>query len=323
MGILVVAEHRQGKIQDPTWEVLGKAGEVAASAHTEVKAVLMGDAVSDLASELARYPVNGVLVVEDPRLKDYTPEGYGAALAALLEHEEAELVLTSHTATGYEFLPRVAADMDRPLVTAAMDVSLVDGLVVATRTGYNGKVAVEIAMEGGGPAFVTLRPATFTPPEPGPKRAPVTPVDVDLSALQIRREVQGYEKPESEDVDIAEADVVVTVGRGIKKKENIRLAEDLAAALGGVVGASRPIVDNGWLPRSRQVGSSGKTVAPKLYVACGVSGAMQHLTGMKGSQTIVAINIDPTAPIFSVAHYGAIGDLLEIIPSLLRELEKA
>ncbi|MFQ5908432.1 MAG: electron transfer flavoprotein subunit alpha/FixB family protein [Thermoplasmata archaeon] len=322
MGVLVVAEHRQGKLQDPTWEVLGKAAEVAASATTEVKAVLLGDGVSDLAAELSGYPVKEVLVVEDPRLKDYTPEGYGTALATLLKHEEADLVLAAHTATGYEFLPRVAADMARPLVTAAMDVSLVDGSAIATRTGYNGKVAVEIAMEGGGPAFVTLRPATFTPAEPGGTKAPITPVDVDLSTLQVQREVQGYARPESEDVDIAEADVVVTVGRGIKEKENIRLVEDLAAALGGVVGASRPVVDNGWLPRGRQVGSSGKTVNPKLYVAAGVSGAMQHLAGMKGSQTIVAINIDPTAPIFSVADYGAVGDLFEIIPRLLKELQK-
>lgn len=322
MAILVVAEHRQGKLQDPTREVLGKAAEVAAAAQTVVKAVLMGDGVADLAAELARYPVQEVLVVEDPALKDYTPEGYGAGLVAVLGREESELVLAAHTATGYEFLPRVATDMGRPLVTAAVDVGLDDGVVVATRTGYNGKVAVEIAMEGGGPAFVTLRPATFPAAEPGSKEAPVLPADMDLSDLRIHREVRGYGKPESGDVDIAEADVVVTVGRGIKEKEHIKLAEDLAAALGGVVGASRPIVDNGWLPWNRQVGSSGKTVAPKLYVALGVSGAMQHLTGMKGSQTIIAINIDPTAPIFSVAHYGAVGDLFEVIPSLLRELQK-
>ncbi|MFQ5553429.1 MAG: electron transfer flavoprotein subunit alpha/FixB family protein [Thermoplasmata archaeon] len=322
MGILVVAEHRQGKLQDPTWEVLGKAAEVAAAVQTEASVVLLGNEVADLAAELARFPVKEVLVIDDPKLKDYTPEGYAAGLASLLVHEQVELVLAAHTATGYEFLPRVAADMGRPLVTAAVDVSLAEGGVVATRTGYNGKVAVEMAMEGNGPAFVTLRPATFPAAEPGQREAPVTPVDLDLSALQIQREVQGYARPETEDVDIAEADVVVTVGRGIKEKENIKLAEDLAAALGGVVGASRPIVDNGWLPWSRQVGSSGKTVAPKLYIALGVSGAMQHLTGMKGSQTIVAINIDPTAPIFSVAHYGAVGDLFEVVPSLLKELQK-
>lgn len=178
-------------------------------------------------------------------------------------------------------------------------------------------------MEGGGPAFVTLRPATFPVAEPRDGAAPITPVEMDLSGLQIHREVLGYEKPESGDVDIAEADVVVTVGRGIKEKENIALAEDLAAALGGVVGASRPIVDNGWLPWSRQVGSSGKTVAPKLYIALGVSGAMQHLTGIKGAKTIIAVNIDPTAPIFSVAHYGAVGDLFEIVPDLLKELQKS
>ena len=323
MGILVVTEHRQGKLQDPTLEVLGKAADLASSAKTEAKVVLLGHEVGDLAAELARYPVKEVLVVENPALRDYTPEGYAAALAALLAEEEADLVLAAHTATGYEFLPRVAADMGRPLVTAAFDVGYEDGLVVAVRTGYNGKVAVEVAMEGGGPAFVTWRPATFPAADPGSEAAPITAVDVDLSGLQIQREVLGYEKPDSGDVDIAEADVVVAVGRGIKEKENIALAEDLAALLGGVVGASRPIVDNGWLPWSRQVGSSGRTVAPKLYVALGVSGAMQHLTGMKGAKTIVAINIDPTAPIFSVAHYGAVGDLFEIVPSLLKELRKA
>ena len=322
MGIVVVAEHRQGKLQDPTLEVLAKAAELATSAETEAKVVLLGHEVEDLAADLARYPVKEVLVVEHPSLEAYTPEGYGAALAALLGHEKAELVLAAHTATGYEFLPRVAADLGRPLVTAAIDVGFDDGFVIATRTGYNGKVAVELAMEGGGPAFVTLRPATFSAAEPGSGEAPVTVVDLDLSALRIDREVRGYAKPESGDVDIAEADVVVAVGRGIKEKANIALAEDLAAALGGVVGASRPIIDNGWLPWDRQVGSSGKTVAPKLYIALGVSGAMQHLTGMKGSQTIVAINIDPTAPIFSVAHYGAVGDLFEIVPSLLKELGK-
>lgn len=303
-------------------EVLGKAAEVAAAAETEAKAVLLGHEVGDLAAELARYPLEEILVVENPALKDYTPEGYGAAVAALLGDRETELVLAAHTATGYEFLPRLAADMGRPLVTAAFDVGVTDGRAVASRTGYNGKVAVEVEMEGGGPAFVTLRPATFPAAEPRAEAVPITPVDVDLSGLQIQREVLGYEKPESGDVDIAEADVVVTVGRGIKEKENISLAEDLAAALGGVVGASRPIVDNGWLPWSRQVGSSGRTVAPKLYIALGVSGAMQHLTGMKGAQTIIAVNIDPTAPIFSVAHYGAVGDLFEIIPSLLQELQK-
>ncbi|MDX1534358.1 MAG: electron transfer flavoprotein subunit alpha/FixB family protein, partial [Thermoplasmata archaeon] len=267
--------------------------------------------------------VQEVLVVENQVFREYTPEGYGAALAALLADRPADVVLAPHTATGYEFLPRVAATLGRPVVTAAIDVLLEDGQVIATRTGYNGKVAVELVMEGSGPAFVTLRPATFPAAEPQPSAAPVTPVQLEIDPAEIQRKVLGYEKPESGDVDIAEADVVVAVGRGIKEQANIALAEKLATALGGVVGASRPIVDSGWLPWSRQVGSSGKTVAPKLYVALGVSGAMQHLTGMKGAKTIVAINIDPTAPIFSVAHYGAVGDLFEIVPSLLKALGKA
>lgn len=321
MTVLVVAEHRRGRLQDATLEALAKARQVADEAGLPVKAVLLGHQVDDLAARLATYSVDAVLLGDDPKLESYTCEGYSAALRSLLDGEPPMLLLTAHTATGYEYFPRLAAELERPVVTDAVDVAVEDGRVVTTRMAYNGKVAVEIGMDGEPPALVTLRPATFKTAEPTGSEAPVEALPLDLSDLTLTREVLGYEKPETEDVDIAEADVVVSVGRGIKEKENIQLAEELAQVLGGVVAGSRPIVDKGWLPWSRQVGSSGKTVTPKLYVACGISGAMQHLVGMKGAQTIVAINIDPTAPIFSVADYGVVGDLFEVVPALVKALK--
>lgn len=322
MAVLVVAEHRAGKILDPTLEALSAGREAADAASTELRAVLLGHDVGSLAQELASYPVDEVLVAEDGKLADYTPEGYNAALRSLLEQEDAQLVLVPHTASGYEYLPRLAAELAAPLVTAAVDVQLERDGATATRMAYNGKVGAELALDGS-PALVTLRPGTFAPPEPAAEPAPVRSVELDLADLTVPREVLGYEKPETGDVDIAEADVIVAVGRGIKEKENIAVAEELAAVLGGVVAGSRPIVDNEWLPWSRQVGSSGKTVSPKLYVACGISGAMQHLVGMKGAQTVVAINVDPTAPIFSVADYGVVGDLFEVVPALVKALKAA
>jgi electron transfer flavoprotein alpha subunit len=317
--VLVVAEHRDGKLEEGALEAISKGKEVADEAGTTLKAAIFGKGISSLAEELATYAVEEVLTVEDDKLEEYTPEGYGAALAALLQQHEFRLVMGPHSATGMEFFPRVAADLGCPVVTDAVDVKLESNALSVTRMGYNGKVAVELAVEHDGPCFVTLRPAAFQAAEPS-GQAPVRYVEVDLSSLEIPREVLGYEKPETEDIDISEADVIVAAGRGIKEKENLKLVEDLARALGGVVAGSRPIVDKGWLPWSRQVGSSGKTVRPKLYIACGISGAMQHITGMKGSKTIIAINVDPTAPIFSVAHYGIVGDLFQVIPQVLKEL---
>lgn len=320
MTVLVVVEHRRGQLEETSLEPLAKGREVAQAAEGGLKAVVLG-ADAALVETVAALPVDEVLTVAQEPLASYTPEGYGAALRALIQEEKPLLVLTCHTATGYEFLPRAAGDLGKPLVTDAVDVALEDGELRVTRMGYNGKVAVELAVERPDPCFVTLRPGAAKAPSPGGGKAPVREVEVDLGDLPLRREVLGYEKPESGDVDIAEADVIVAAGRGIKEKENLQLVEDLAKALGGVVAGSRPLIDKEWLPWSRQVGSSGKTVRPKLYLACGISGAMQHLTGMKGAQTIVAINVDPTAPIFGVAHYGVVGDLFKVIPALMKELQ--
>ncbi len=322
MSILVVAEHKRGKLDETTLEAISKGKELAKAAGVALKAVLLGKDISSLASNLASYPVDEVLVVEDEKLASYTPEGYGGALAQILKREDWQVVLAGHTATGYEFLPRTATDLGKPVVTDAVNVSVEDATVIITRMGYNGKVALELTVEGADPCFVTVRPGASKAPEKSEKAASVVEIELDLSSLAVAREVLGYEKPETEDIDISEADIVVAAGRGIKEEKNLQLVEGLAKALGGVVAGSRPIIDKGWLPWSRQVGSSGKTVRPKLYVACGISGAMQHVTGMKSSQIVVAINNDPTAPIFAVAHYGILGDLFEVIPEVMKELGK-
>lgn len=323
MAILIVAEHRSGQIDETTLEAIGKGREVSSKAGVPLKAVLFGKDVGSLASELASYPLDEVVALEDDRLEGYSPEVYGAALGQLLDADEYAIVMAGHTATGYEFLPRAAGDLGKPCVTDAVNITLEGQGAVVTRMGYNGKIAVELEVGQASPCFITLRPGVAKAPEKGPDGASVRKVSLETADLETYREILGYEKPETEDIDISEADVVVAVGRGIKEKENMKLVEDLANALGGVVAGSRPIIDKDWLPWSRQVGSSGKTVRPKLYVACGISGAMQHITGMKSSKTIVAINVDPTAPIFGVAHYGVVGDLFKVIPALLKGLGRA
>ncbi len=310
-------------MDETTGEAIGKGIEVSEGAGLPLKAALFGKGLDSLASELASYPLDEVLVVEDDRLESYAPEVYSAALRQLLQAEEYTLVMAGHTATGYEFLPRVAGDLEKPCVTDAVNVTLEAQGAVVTRMGYNGKVAVELRVDRADPCFVTLRPGVAKAPGKSGGGVSVTKASLKSDGLEAYREILGYEKPETEDIDISEADVVVAVGRGIKEKENLKLIEDLAEALGGVVAGSRPIIDKDWLPWSRQVGSSGKTVRPKLYVACGISGAMQHITGMKNSKTIVAINVDPTAPIFGVAHIGVVGDMFKVIPALLKGLGRA
>lgn len=318
MSILVVAEHREGQLVETTLEAVAMARRVADASGTSVQAAVLGSAA--VAETMRESAVDEVLLVEGEPVATYSPEGYAGALAALLKDREVALVLTAHTATGYEFLPRLAGELEKPCVTDAVGIAWEDGALLVTRMGYNGKVALELAIERPDPAFVTLRPGVVQAAEASGSEAPVTPVDLDLSTLSMHRRILGYEKPVTGDVDITEADVIVAAGRGIKEKENLSLVEDLAGALGGVVAGSRPLIDKEWLPWSRQVGSSGKTVRPKLYIACGISGAMQHVTGMKNAGTIVAINIDPTAPIFGIAHYGVVGDLFKVIPELLKAL---
>ena len=316
--ILVVAEHLEGKLAPATLEIVAKGRELAAQAGGSAKAVLLGHGPEALASELASYGLD-VLLVDDPALEAYSGGGYAQALASMLAASPPRVLLLAHTAQGYDLAPALAASGDLPLVTNCVDVRLEGGSLVATRRLLNEKVQAEFEIGSDRTYVVTLRPGSVKPATPtGAGTVARVPMTIDGGKALPR--FLRIERPEVSDIDIASADVVVSAGRGIQKKENLALVEELAKRLGGVVGASRPLTDMEWLPKTRQVGQSGKTVRPKLYVACGISGAMQHVAGMKDASLIVAINTDPSAPIFEVAHVGVVGNVLEVLPALLKEL---
>jgi electron transfer flavoprotein alpha subunit len=317
-NVLLIAEHREGKIQGPTLETI-VAGRALAGADGAVTAALFGDGVEPLAEDLAGYGVD-VLHVEDPELAHYTVGAYVQAAKAAADAAEPRAVLLPHSATGFDLAPRLAADLRAPIVTNCSHLALEDGTLVVRRSILNGKVEAEMALASDRPYVATVRLATFRPAEKASVAGTVRPLSVALDPAKMATRFREIRKPEVKDIDIAQADIVVSAGRGIQKQENLALVEDLAKTLGGVVGASRPLTDMEWLPKTRQVGQSGKTVRPKLYVACGISGAMQHVSGMKDSSLILAINTDPSAPIFEVAHYGVVADVLQFLPALMKEL---
>ncbi len=317
--ILVVAEHLEGKLAPSTLELVAKGRELASQSGGAVKAAFFGHGVQALAQSLASYGLE-VLYVDDAALADYTDGGYGQALKALVASTAPRVILLGHTAQGDDLAPGLAGASDLPLVSNCVEVRLDGGKLVATRRLLNEKVQGDFEIASDRPYVVTLRPGSVKPAEPA-AGGKVTTVPASLDAAQIRTKCLGLERPQVTDIDIAAADVIVSAGRGIQKKDNLALIEEFAKALGGVVGASRPLTDMEWLPKSRQVGQSGKTVRPKLYVACGISGAMQHVAGMKDSGLIVAINTDPSAPIFEVAHVGVVGNVLQILPLVLKDLK--
>ncbi len=317
--VLVVVEHRDGRVHDTTLEALAKGLEVAKASSGRARAIVLGHGVEAVARAVATHGVD-VLVGDHQALADYTAEAYSQALRSLAEAGGPALLLAAHTATGYDFMPRLAGEAGLPLVTDCLDLALEDGRLKARKGAFNGKVLVELELSGKAPFVATLRPGVAKAAEASANPGQISTVGVQVDPSRIHRRVVGYERPETGDVDITQAEVIVAAGRGIKDKANLKLIEEFAQAVGGVVAGSRPIVDKEWLPWSRQVGSSGKTVKPKVYIACGISGATQHITGMKGAETIIAINTDPSAPIFEVATYGVVGDLFKIIPATLKEL---
>ncbi|HYS71974.1 MAG TPA: electron transfer flavoprotein subunit alpha/FixB family protein [Thermoplasmata archaeon] len=320
--VLVIAEHREGRIAAATYELVAKGRELAAKSGGTAQVALLGKGVTNLAAEIAARGVD-VLLVEHEALAAYTAGGYAQALAAIFANAPPRIVLFAHTAQGFDLAPRLAAEWDAPIVANCVDLALDGGTLIASRKILNDKMAVELAVTSDRPYLATLRPGSVKPAPITGSAGTVTPVPVAIDAAKNGRTFLGYERPTVQDIDIAAADVVVSAGRGIQKKENLPVIEELARTLGGVVGASRPLTDMEWLPKTRQVGQSGKTVRPKLYVACGISGAMQHVAGMKDAGLIVAINTDPSAPIFEIAHYGVVANVLEFVPALVKELKGA
>jgi len=319
--ILVVAEQREGKLNRASWETIAAAQQAAAG---PLKVAVLGSGVDGVATELAAADAAEVIVVDDAALKEYTADGYVQALAKLVEAEKPSQVFLPHTYQTRDFAPALAARLQRPLVTDCVAIKPAGDRVTYVRPMFQGKLQADVAIEGPSPHFVTFQIGAFRADAArrGSAAASVREAAVAIDASAIRQKPEAPFKEAKQAVDLSQAERIVAVGRGIKGQEHLGLAQQLAKAMGAELAASRPICDAGWLPMDRQIGSSGQTVAPKLYVALGISGAIQHLVGMKGSRTIAAINKDAEAPIFEIADYGIAGDLFEVVPALIAELTK-
>ena len=319
--IFVIAEQRGGNLNRATWETLAAAQALAGG--MPIKIVVLGAKPESVAQELAAAGVGEVLLAANPHLDPYTPDAYVMALGGLIRSALPTYVLLPHTYQARDFAPMLAARLSKPLVTDVTAITGTGTSATFTRLMFQGKLAAQVKPTGEPPWFVTFQIGAFRADavQKGPA-ASITKTDVTIDPKLIRQAPESPVQALKQAVDLSQAERIVAVGRGIKSEDNIPLARKLAAAMGAELAASRPICDNGWLPMERQVGSSGQTVAPKLYVALGISGAIQHLVGMKGSRTIVAINKDAESPIFEVADYGIQGDLFELVPAIIAELQK-
>lgn len=322
-GILVILEQQAGSWHRLSWETLAAGQQLAAALGESLSSAVLGDRAAGLAPEAARWKQDRVYAVEDPLLATYTADGYTASVEALIRTQQPSFVLLPHTYQARDYAPKLATRFGKVLVSDIIGHTVVDGSPVFTRQLFQGKLSAEVRCYGSAPYFVSVQAGAYRADslENGP--APVEVFTPELAGAMIRIRPQAPFRESAHAVDLSGAEAIVSVGRGIREKENLQIIEQLAAALGAEIGASRPVCDNGWLPMERQVGSSGQTVSPKLYIAVGISGAIQHLVGMKGSKTVVAVNKDPEAPIFEVADYGIVGDLFEVLPALTEEIRKA
>jgi electron transfer flavoprotein alpha subunit len=326
MKILVITELRQGKWNNTSFETLAAAQQIATETSSTVSVLVVGKGVGAFAEELATKDVAEVLQVEHDLLESYTPDGYCVALKQVIEQSKPDLVLLPHTYQVRDFAPKLAAMLGKGMIGDCVGHRLDSGKLVFIRQMFQGKTAADVTFQGDGPWFASFQSGAFRADLLKPNasgKAPVNNIAVELKPEQIRTKPLDLFKEAKSSVDLTQAPIIVSVGRGIKAPENIPQAQALAKAIGGEIAASRPICDEGWLPMERQIGSSGQTVAPKLYLALGISGAIQHVVGMKGARTIVAINKDQNAPIFEIADYGVVGDIFEIMPALTEALEKA
>ena len=324
MSVLVITEQHGGQWNKMSWEAVAAGQQLAQALGVEAAATVVGSSLSGLADELAGAKLAKVLSVEHELLADYTPDGYCAALRQLIEQESPAVVIFPHTYQVRDYAPKLATSLGKAFLSDAIAIRVEDGKPVFVRQLFQGKMNADVVAEGEGPVFASVQAAAYRADamEKADSKAPVVPAAVSLDASQIRTKPGERFQETQGGVDLTTAERIVSVGRGVKGPENLPVAEKLAAALKAELAGSRPVIDNGWLPLERQVGSSGQVVSPKLYLALGISGAIQHVVGMKGAQTIVAVNQDESAPIFEIADYGIVGDLFEVAPALTEELEK-
>ena len=323
--ILVIVERREKKLNRVSWETIAAGQALAAQTGWTLEAAVLGTGVSAIAGEIATKKVAKVYAIESPRLDPYTPDAFSCALKEFLEKHPAKLVLMPHTYQVRDFVPKLATALQTTVISDAIGCKYEGGKLLFTRQMFQGKFVADVSFTGAGPCFVTFQNGSFRADtvEAAATPAPVETINIEIPDGVVRNHPQEIFQEAKQAVDLTQAEIIVSVGRGIKEQKNIELAQQLADALGGELGASRPVCDNGWLPMDRQIGSSGQTVAPKLYLALGISGAIQHIVGMKGSRSIVAINKDSEAPIFEIADYAVVGNLFDILPALIEEVKKA
>jgi electron transfer flavoprotein alpha subunit len=322
-AVLVLVEHAEGKIDSISSQLLAIARLLAEQMNVELVAAVIGHELESVVAALQGNGMDRIVLVDDPALTQAAAEVQAHLFAEIARQTEARLVLIGYSLVGMELTPAIATKLGINALTNCVNVESRNGVVTVTRPMFDSTMHAQIALEDGASAIVALQKGSFPPIEPTSKQAAVQSIAVDVNAIPSRSKVLGITEEPRGDVDIAKAEIIVSVGRGIGNQDKIHITAELAEALGGVLACSRPVVDVGWLPRERQVGASGKTVTPKVYVACGISGAIQHLTGMRESRRIIAINKDPNAPIFQVAHVGVVGDLFEIVPALTKAAKEA
>jgi electron transfer flavoprotein alpha subunit len=319
--IVVVAEHKDNKLKPITGELLVFAQRVARDFNQPIAAVVLGSNPDSMAEELKIRKIDRVIAVDHANLADYNPHSYIAALKSIIDKEKPFIVLTGHTTQGMDFAPRLAASLRRPLIAGCVEYEKQGDRLILTRQIFNAKMNMKTGVRGEPPYFATASPGAFPADEVETGgNAEIEKLSLDVPA-PVRRQVVERVEAQKGKTDLSSAPIIVSGGRGLKQKENFAMITELAEAIGGAVGASRPVVDAEWLPREYQVGSSGQTVSPKLYIAVGISGAIQHLVGMQTSRCIVAINKDPEAPIFKIAHYGIVDDLFKVVPALTKILQ--
>ena len=319
-SIMVLAEHRAGNLRDITFEMLAKAQSLASEMNLKVNALLLGHNNEAMAKALSSY-CHEVTSIDDEILANFNSEIYQRVVSQIAQEHKPALLLIGHTAFGSDLAPGLAYALNLPLITDCIDISRQDGRITTIRQMYSGKLNARVLFKDQ-PGILSVRAGTFKAECPNFTCTLAKIAVAEKTKANYASKFIGYEEVPTTGIDITKADIIIALGRGIKEQKNMPIVEDFAKAIGGELACTRPVIDAGWLPKDRQVGSSGKTVKPKLYIALGISGAFQHISGMKSAQTIVAVNKDPNAPIFSVAHYGIVGDLLKIVPVLKEKIKE-
>lgn len=322
MAILVIIEKQNGTMHRISREVVAGGQVLAGELNQPLNALVIGNNIQSVVDEAAKMQLNEIIAVEHDLLTDYSAEAWTAAIQQVAAQESPEFILAGLSYQMRDYGPKLSARLRQPMLSDVASFSVTDGRIIFHRTAFNGKLQVNVKVNQDSPSIVSFQSAAFQSDQVNSGQAPVRKVAVTLTEEMIQSKPEAPFQESGGDVDLSSAGLIVSVGRGIGKQENIPLAEALAKALGAEVGSSRPIVDAGWLPKARQVGSSGQSVTPNLYLALGISGAIQHVVGMKGSKTIIAINKDAEAPIFEVADYGVVGDIMEIVPKLTEALQQ-